>query len=332
MFIVESYSLAIALCFITMICWGSWGNSQKLAAKTWRYELFYWDYVLGIFFFSLFLGLTLGSFGQYGRPFIEDLRQTDISNLVSAFSGGIVFNAGNILLSASIAIAGMAVAFPLGIGIALVLGVFINYISYQKGDPTLLTIGVLLITIAIILNGIAFSKTNKEKSLNKKGIYLSIIAGVLIAYSYKFVVGSMDIENFVNPAIDMMTPYSALFVCAIGILSSNFVFNTFVMKHPITGIPVTYKEYFKGRISTHMVGVLGGLIWGLGTGCSYLASNQAGTAISYGLGQGATMVAALWGVFVWKEFKGANKQVNILLAAMFVLFTIGLIFIILAGS
>ncbi len=332
MFIIQDYSLAIALCFITMICWGSWGNCQKLAAKNWRYELFYWDYVIGIFIFSIALGLTLGSCGEYGRSFIADLKQTDIYNITSALIGGIVFNAANILLSAAISITGMAVAFPLGIGLALVLGVFINYINYQKGDPTLLAVGVLLVVLAIIINGIALSKANRESGLNKKGIIISIIAGVLMSFFYQFVASSMDVENFVNPAVGKMTPYSALFVFATGILLSNFIFNTIVMKKPFVGEAVSYQEYFKGSFPTHLVGILGGTIWAIGSASSYLASNQAGTAISYGLGQGATMVAALWGVFIWKEFKGANKQVNMLLTAMFLLFIAGIIIIIKAGT
>lgn len=97
MFIVNSYLLAVVLCFVTMLCWGSWGNTQKLAAKTWRYELFYWDYVIGILLFSIILGFTLGSIGEQGRGFTDDLMQVNSRNFWSAFTGGIIFNASNIL-------------------------------------------------------------------------------------------------------------------------------------------------------------------------------------------------------------------------------------------
>src|SRR5436190_8601696 len=142
MFIVENYPLAVIFCIITMLCWGSWGNTQKLAGKTWRYELFYWDYVIGILLLSLIFAFTLGSNGEGGRPFLADLQQAEMGNILSAFVGGIIFNAANILLSTAIAIAGMSVAFPVGIGIALVLGVIINYAASQKGDPILLFTGV----------------------------------------------------------------------------------------------------------------------------------------------------------------------------------------------
>src|SRR5258706_15879924 len=120
MFIIHSYSLAVIFCIITMLCWGSWANTQKLASKKWRFELFYWDYVIGILLFSLISAFTLGSFGSEGRSTMEDLRQANNASVLSAFLGGIIFNAANILFSAAIAIAGMAVAFPVAIGLALV--------------------------------------------------------------------------------------------------------------------------------------------------------------------------------------------------------------------
>lgn len=334
MYIVENYGLAVALCWVTMLCWGSWGNTQKLAAKTWRYELFYWDYVIGILLFSLVWGMTLGSIGDSGRSFIEDLHQASPENLGSAFLGGVIFNASNILLSSAMSLAGMSVAFPVGVGLALVLGVFINYFSVPDGDPVILFSGVFLITLAIIFNGIASGKVSKAsgQSTRKKGIILSVCAGILMAFFYRFVAAAMDLENMEIPAIGMMTPYTALFVFSMGIFISNFLFNTWVMKKPFIGEPVAYSQYFKGNFSTHMVGLLGGVIWCLGTACSYIAAGKAGAAISYALGQGATMVAALWGLVIWKEFKGASKGVNLLITLMLILFIFGLALIIISKN
>ncbi|MDD3036949.1 GRP family sugar transporter [Bacteroides sp.] len=333
MFIVNSYTLAVIFCFITMICWGSWGNTQKLASKNWRYELYYWDYTIGILLFALLSVFTLGSFGSSGVGFLENIRQVSTENIVSALIGGIIFNASNILLAASVSIAGMAVAFPLGVGLALVLGVFINYLSAPKGDPIWLFTGVLLIVIAIICNGIAAGQKQKESaSSSKKGIILAAIAGILMSFFYRFVAASMDLNNFESPTAGMATPYTAFFIFTIGIFLSNFVFNTLVMKHPFVGKPVTYKEYFAGKASTHLVGILGGCIWGLGTALSYIAAGKAGAAISYALGQGAPMIAALWGVFIWKEFSGSSKKIDLLLTIMFILFILGLILIILSGG
>ncbi len=332
MFIIENYSVAIVFCFITMLCWGSWANTQKLASKSWRFELFYWDYVIGILIFSLISAFTLGSIGHEGRSFINDLTQASTINIGCALLGGIIFNAANILFSAAISIAGMAVAFPIAIGLALVLGVFVNYFGAEKGNPFLLFIGVAFVTLAIIVNAIAYRKASKgTNQVSSKGIILSIVAGVLMSVFYRFIAASIDIENFKNPAIGKMTPYTAVFIFSCGIFISNFLFNSILMKKPFQGPPTSYSDYFKGKLPTHLVGVLGGLIWGLGNSFNLIAAGKAGPAISYGLGQGATLIAALWGVFVWNEFKSAPKGTNTLITAMFILFIIGLGFIIFAG-
>lgn len=335
MFIVNSYFAAVVFCFITMLCWGSWANSQKLAAKTWRYELFYWDYVIGMVLFSLLLCFTMGSIGSQGRSFLADLSQADLRNVGSVVLGGVIFNASNILLSASTSIAGLSVAFPLGVGLSLVLGTVINYIGAPKGDPIVLFLGVALIVVAIICNGIASGKVQKsdvDKKSSRKGIVLAIVAGVLMSFFYRFVAAAMDLDNFAQPAVGKLTPYSAIFIFSLGVLASNFIFNTIVMRKPFVGERVFYKDYFKGNLKTHLVGVLGGSIWCLGTAFSYIASGKAGAAISYALGQGAPMVAAIWGVFVWKEFKGGSKGVYSLLGVMFLLFLSGLGLIILSGN
>jgi glucose uptake protein len=333
MFIVNSYPLAIIFCFVTMLCWGSWGNTQKLAGKTWRYELFYWDYVIGILLFSLISAFTLGSIGSEGRSFSVDLVQAEWENIGSALLGGVIFNAANILLSAAIAIAGLSVAFPVGIGLALVFGVIINYISQQSGNPLFLFGGVALVTIAIIVNALAYRKQAKQaKKVSSKGILLSLAAGLLMSFFYRFIAASMDLDNFVSPAAGKMTPYTAMFIFACGIFASNFVFNTLVMKKPFEGAPVTYREYFKGGFNVHLTGILGGLIWGLGNAFNLIAAGKAGAAISYGLGQGATLVSAFWGVFIWKEFKNAPKGTNNYLYLMFLLFIAGIGLIIMAGT
>ena len=190
MFIVNSYTLAVVFCFITMLCWGSWGNTQKLSSKTWRYELFYWDYVIGMLLFAFLVAFTMGSMGDQGRPFLQDLAQAESGNIGKVLLGGVIFNASNILLAASVSLAGISVAFPLGVGLALVIGSIVNYIGAPKGDPVILFLGVALIAIAVVCNGIASGKANKgaeKSSNNRKGIILAIIAGVVMAFFYRFV-------------------------------------------------------------------------------------------------------------------------------------------------
>lgn len=337
MYIVENYQWAVVLCFITMLCWGSWGNTQKLASKSWRYEYFYWDYVIGIVLCSLLFAFTLGSIGTEGRSFIPDLSQATLSNVGLAFLGGIVFNAANILLSSAIAVCGMSVAFPVGVGFALVLGVIVNYVAESKGDPALLFVGVVLIAIAIICNGLAYGKMNKQKAVAgttnlKKGLALSLASGIIMAFFFRFVAASVDLQNFAAPAEGKMTPYTAVFIFSLGVFLSTFIFNSYAMRHPVQGEPIKAGGYFKGSFPTHMVGILGGCIWCVGESLSMIAAGKAGAAISYGLGQGATLVSALWGIVIWKEFKGAPRSSHVLNLLMFVLFILGLILLIMAGA
>ena len=192
MFIVNSYALAVLFCFITMMCWGSWGNTQKLASKSWRYELFYWDYVIGMVLFTLVVGFTMGSIGSEGRSFLPDLAQADARGVGSVVLGGVIFNASNILLSASVAMAGLSVAFPLGVGLALVLGVVVNYVGAPKGDPVILFLGVALIVAAIVCNGIASQRVQSggtQRAQFRKGVALAVVAGVLMSLFYRFVAG-----------------------------------------------------------------------------------------------------------------------------------------------
>ncbi|MDX2069249.1 MAG: GRP family sugar transporter [Haliscomenobacter sp.] len=324
MFIIETYPIAVFFCIITMLCWGSWANTQKLAAANWRFELFYWDYVLGILLLSLLFAFTLGSMGSEGRSFVADAQQADPANIRSAIWGGILFNAANILLVAAIAIAGMSVAFPVGIGLALVVGVIVNYLDAPVGNALMLFGGVGLVALAILLNANAYRKLSSTTGgVSTKGLLLSVIAGALMGLFYKYVANSM-FPDFTQPLPGKLGPYTAVVFFSIGILLSNVVFNSLLMWRPFVGTPVTYTDYFRGNLKNHLTGVLGGVIWCIGMSFSIIASDKAGPAISYGLGQGATIVAALWGIYIWKEFKGAPAGTNTLLNSMLLCYLIGL--------
>ncbi|TDB67439.1 GRP family sugar transporter [Arundinibacter roseus] len=324
MFTIDTYSTAIIFCLITMLCWGSWANTQKLTSSSWRFELFYWDYAFGILLLSLILAFTMGSYGSAGRPFLEDLQLAEPEYLFSAFVGGILFNLANILLVAAIVIAGMAVAFPVGIGIALILGVVVNYLDNPQGNATVLFAGVSLIAFAIILNANAYRQINREAaSFSGKGLALAVVAGVLMGFFYKYVAISM-VSDFINPEIGKLTPYTALVLFACGIVGSNFIFNGLLMRFPISGERLHMRDYLKGSIKDHGIGLLGGMIWHVGMSFNIIASDLAGPAISYGLGQGATIVAAIWGIFIWKEFNAASKKTFNQLYLMLVLYLIGI--------
>lgn len=330
MFVVQSYWVAVMLCLVTMLCWGSWANTQKLVGSKWRFELFYWDYVLGMLAAAVVFAFTLGSHGQYGRGFLADLQQAAPASLGSAFLGGVVFNAANILLVAAIDLAGMAVAFPVGIGLALVLGVLVNYWATPAGDPTLLFLGVGLITVAIVLDALAYRAIAGQKQHSSaKGLVLAVLCGVLMGYFYRFVAAAMS-ADFLELEPGKLSPYTAMVLFALGVAASNLIFNTAIMLKPFRGEPVPLSAYFRGSANDHLWGIVGGGVWAVGMMLSIVAAGQAGFAISYGLGQGATMVAAFWGVFVWKEFRDASPGTTLLIGLMFAGYIVGLALVIVA--
>jgi glucose uptake protein len=336
MIIIESYSVAVFMCIITMLCWGSWANTQKLATKEWRFQLFYWDYGIGVFLFSIMLAFTFGSMGSQGRSFLSDLAQANLGWLGSAFLGGVIFNLSNILLVAAIDIAGMAVAFPVGVGLALCLGVLTTYIATPRGNPVMLGSGAGAILIAIILDALAYGRlASGAKKTPILGLVLSIAAGLLMGLFYSFVarsIGHCDLTTGILEA-GKLSPYTAIVLFSTGVLISNFLWNSIIMLCPFTGAPVPFNDYLsKGNLRLHLIGILGGIIWNLGMSFSIIASGVADPALAYGLGQGATLVGALWGVFIWKEFKGASWGIQALLAAMFLFYIIGLAILIASKS
>lgn len=333
MFIVNSYQMAIFFCVVTMLCWGSWAITSKCTNQKWTFPLYYWDYSIGMIIAAVLYGVTMGMEGGEGRGLLDDLGQADSRSILYAFSGGVVFNLSNLLIVAAIAVAGISVAFPIAVGLALVLGVVLNYLKLPVGDPYWLFGGVGLVVVAMIINAYASGKRSASKGEKSfKGILLSVASGLIMAFFYRLVAEGLSLD-FSNPEAGKLTTYSAVIIFSIGLFLSNFLWNTFFMYKPVTGEPSSYKGYLiNGTIKQHLIGMSGGLIFNTGFLFNLLAAEKAGIAISYGLGQGATMVGVIWGVFVFREFAGAPKQVNWFLAAMFVFFITGLSMIVLAKT
>ena len=333
MIIIQSYPVAVLLCLLTMLCWGSWANTMKLTNRNWHFQLYYWDYSLGVLVFSLLFAVTFGSTGHAGRPFLADLGQAFSVNILRAFAAGALFNLANIMLVTVISLAGMAIAFPIGIGLALVLGVISGYITHPIGNPWILFAGLACVVLAIVLDGKAYSLIPSTSTNSvARGIFLSILTGIFMGFFYPVLVSSMT-SNFQYPEIGRLTPYTAVVLFSSGLLVSSFVFNTYLMYKPLTGESIAARDYFlKGSLRDHFLGLLGGLVWCLGFSLMNLSAGKAGPAISYGLGQGATMVAALWGVVIWKEFRSAPASVNKYLVAMMIFYLGGLSLIILARN
>lgn len=325
MFIPQTYTVALAMMIISMICWGSWANTQK-ATGNWRFELFYWDYIWGIVLCVIVIGLTLGrTHSASPDSFFHNLASASTRSIALAFVGGVIFNIANLLLVAAIAVAGLAVAFPIGIGLALVIGSVLNYLVTPKGNPWLLFGGVALVVIAIIFDALAYRKLLGGGKASSRGIILSVLCGIGMGLFYPLVAKALTGSGH-------MEPYTVALIFAVGALVSTFPFNFAFMRRPVTGDPVRMRDYFRGTGALHLWGIVGGLIWGVGTTFNFVASyaQMVGPAASYALGQGATMISAFWGVFIWKEFKGAGREAKLLLVLMFAFFILGLVAVALA--
>ena len=347
MFLPNTYISALLLTILSMICWGSWANTQKLTGK-WRFELFYYDYAFGVLLAAAIAAFTLGVTNSSELSFLDNLFIAGYRKMAFAVAGGVVFNLANMLLVAAIALSGLAVAFPVGIGLAMVIGVIANYLLNPQGNPTLLLAGGLLVVFAIVVDAMAYGShasadakasrlkdpkaaakaARAKKSRTRKGIVISLVCGVLMGSFYPLVEVSQQGDLG-------LAPYGCMLLFAAGVFLSTFVFNLFFLNLPVEGPPMQMSDYFKGTRRQHWLGIAGGAIWCAGALANFLAANtppevNIGPAISYAIGQGATLVSALWGLLVWKEFEGATSRVKTLLALMIILFVGGLILLSLA--
>lgn len=320
MFTPANLSVALLMMITSAVCWGSWANTYK-GVQNYRFELFYWDYAIGIFLCSLMLGLTMGSTGHDASSFLSNIRLADSRNIVSTLVGGAIFNLANLLLLAAIDMAGLAVAFPISIGIALVVGVVLSYILQPKGNALFLALGVMCAVIAVILDGKAYGTlASAGRTVSRKSIVISIISGVLMGLWNPLVAYSATRGT-------PLSPYSSVVFLTLGALLSCFVWNIYFMKRPLVGAPVSFTGFFSGPPSGHLLGLLGGLIWGVGTVFNVVAGKATGYAIAYAIGQSAPMVAALWGLLAWKEFAGSGARAKTYLTLMFVFYAIAILLV-----
>jgi len=320
MFTPQSLGVALVMMILSAICWGSWANTYK-GVKNYRFELFYWDYAVGIFLVSLILALTMGSTGHDANSFLNNVHSADTANIIHAMIGGALFNLANLLLVAAIDMVGLAVAFPISIGIALVVGVVLSYALQPKGNAGLLAVGVACALAAVILDGKAYGSLPKsDRSISKKSLITCVVAGILMGLWAPFMTHAMTRGNTLGP-------YSAAVFLTLGALLSCFIWNIYFMKHPLVGQPVNFSEFFRGPATGHLLGVLGGFIWGIGTVFNLVAASLTGVAISYAIGQSAPMVAALWGVLAWKEFEGAGTRAKMYLVLMFIFYGLAIFFV-----
>ena len=320
MFVPTTFAAALIMTILSTICWGSFANTFKVT-KNYRFELYYWDYAAGIFLISIVLAFTMGSMSGGDSTFLSNLHTAAPINLAWAAIGGFIFNIANVLLIAGIEIVGLAIAFPISIGIALVEGVVLSYALQPKGNGGLLAAGVVMAVLAVIMIGLAYGQLqNSNRMVSRKGVWVCIISGLLMGTFAPFVARAMT-------AARPLTPYTVAVFFTLGAVICCFFFNTYLMKKPLVGEPIDFSGYAGAPASYHALGLIGGTVWGIGTVFNFVAASLVGVAISYAIGQASPMIAALWGVFVWREFRGSNRKAKMYLVGMFVSYVLALVLI-----
>ncbi|MGH9588730.1 MAG: AcrB/AcrD/AcrF family protein, partial [Acidobacteriaceae bacterium] len=250
----ETYVMALLFMVLSMLCWGSWANAIKLCPG-YRFQLFYWDYVIGLFVGAVVWGFTMGSFGSRGYAFLSDLARADAGHIWLAIAGGAIFNVANLLLVAAIDIAGLAVAFPVGIGLALVVGAVSSYMLAPAGNPVLLFGGIVIVIAAIVLDALAYRAREQRRGVTTRGVALSLVSGVLMGSFYPFVSRAMTGRGAAGP-------YAISFYFVVGVGLCSLIFNTLFMRKPLDGRPpVSFAAYIRASRSWHLWGVVGGIVW-----------------------------------------------------------------------
>lgn len=334
MILPQTYLVALTVTILGMMCWGLWANTFKLAQ--WRFELYYFDFAIGMMLASLLLAFTAGSMGFDGFTFMDDLLHAGKRQWFYGFMGGVIFNFANMLLMGAISISGMGLAFPITMGLALTVGVITSFFARPTGSPYLI-FGGCAIVLASILVGVIINKfmsdirheeeakAGKAKSTRRpsgvKGAVVAIIAGVLMGFYYPLLGKATEGDLGLGP-------YSLCVLFATGVFLSTFIFNLFFMNLPLQGEPVEFSDYFGGRVAAHLMGLLGGALWLLGAAATFAAANstsfQIGPPANVALIQGSAIVAAVCGIFVWHEYRQGDVRVQASLGLMLILYALGL--------
>jgi glucose uptake protein len=320
MVIPATYSAALLLAVLTLLCWGTWVNTSKLAGK-WRFELFYYDFAIGLFLISTVAAFTLGAMGA-DITFIDNLTIVRRLQIGYAFLAGAVFNLGNMLLLGGVTVAGVTLTFPIAMGLALFVGMGWRYYWWPAGNLALLLLGCLLIVAAMVVVSIGYSRlqriramdvahaaaiTGKKAPAGKRtsamGIAISIVSGLLMGAYFPLVETARqgDLE---------MGPYPIAFLFAAGVLATTLLYNLYFLNLPVRGEVISMFQYFQGGARQHLLGLAGGAIWGIGaianlSAAAAPADAHSDPAVNYAIGQGGAVVAMLCGLLYWKEFSGS---------------------------
>ena len=347
-----TFATALCLLILSILAWGSWANFQKLAGK-WRFELFYYDYSLGVVICAVIAAFTFGSMLPRELTFQDNLLIAGYHQMAYAGAAGAVFNLGNVLLVAAISMSGMAVAFPMALGLALAMQALGNF---HQSNAIVLFGGIVLLLVAVLTNAFAYSgyvdarqfaaaaalqadpRDNPRNNPRAKSrvrppsagpaILLSVLSGILLGLSYPLI-------EMARTGGSGVAPYGLAVLFGGGVLFSTLLYIPFFINFPVHGQPIEFAAYFRGTRNQHLLGILGGAVWMVGAIANFLTVNAPAPGLAvqgtgYELGQSAAIVSSLWGVLAWREFKNASDRVKILLVGTLVLFLTGLAMITIA--
>lgn len=320
MYIPETFAAAFGLMLLSMLCWGSWANAFSMTRGQYRFELFYWDYAVGIMVGVLLFAAVLGPQSAIFHGAM------DPGKAAWGIASGMVFSIGTVLLVAAISLAGMAVAFPVCVGLAMLIGGSVSWCIEAAVPAVPMAIGLALILMSVILDAAAYRAKSGKVASSAHGIIIAIIGGLFTGAFPPCLQQAMVGPN----ALD---PYAAVVMLGVGILGCTMITNYGFMRRPIAGgEPVGFRQFLSAPMRFHLFGILGGIVWAAGTVSNFVAGGKVSVAISYAFGGGATIVTALWGIFLWKEFQGAPRRSYGYLFAMLVSFLCGVVVIAWAKS
>lgn len=356
MILAQNHTQTLLLLVLSALCWGLWAAAYR-RTKKWRYELFYFDVAIGAGIVAVVAALTLGSLGFDGFSFEDDMLHAFKHQWLLAFGAGVIFNLANMLMMGAIAVAGLSVAAPLALGISSMLGLGIAVLLRHAGNPALAFPGSACVLLGIVMVGVAYGwlisarldkmlKEGKAASTNlpgyatgrivsadapsaTKALLLSVVAAALMWIMYPLLARARLGDTGLGP-------YSLTFLFVGGMFFSTLIFSLFFLNLPIEGEPLEVQEYFQGGIGDHLLGLAAGglLCIGLLAGLVGEAGPpvaQVGSVMTYGLKQGAILAAAVWGVWVSKDFRGAGARVHGLVAAFIGLIALGVVLLVLAS-
>lgn len=361
MFVPETSAAALCVALLSMCCWGSWSNSLKVTAGMIRFELFYANFSLAVFLLATVGAFTLGMLQTTGAKgsdtFFDDWKGKSVDRYLLAFAAGLVFNVANLLLCKGIAMLGLALAFPLCIGTALVLGTLLTYSIQPSGNFTLLFLGVVIAFAAVCLAAFVEALKNRQLASVEKAAEVANLApeAALVAAdestSRQVTAGPSFIRKILvciiggilmglwNPLVTFaekspggISAYCEFFLFTLATLISSLVLLPAILIWPIEGgastsVLAVVKEYQQVPIKAHLWSIVGGVVWSVGTLSNAVAgiSGVLSSAESYAIGQCANMIAIFWGVFFFQEFKGTDWKVMSLLAIVCLLYALAIV-------